>query len=715
MADQMTPEEIQAIFEEYENQVKANGRASEELTKRYKDAQRGVKDYTDNLKAAGQAFKSSFKDMTSSLTDGGKGVGEYSDVLRKGGDYIEKWASDSGPWGRAGALIVKGALQYAAAVAKQADTLFKGYQDISRAGATGSAGVEGLYNSMQKLGYGVEQLGDMAAVVKDNSDSLAALGGTVNEGTKRFADMAKDIRSSELGLQLEKMGVTVQEENKGIANYLKIQQITGQAQLKNQKELEAGAAEYLVQQERLTKLTGATADEQLAIREKAAAEERYGASQEALRAKNLGAIADRNDALNAVITKQYGEGTAQMFRNFSTGMMNSKEAQQFLRSFPDAARMIREGASMEDVQAAMKANGAQTLKNANILAQAGQSMDVYGNIAEIRKAQSAKDLKDSQATTDKELDVQDTATDALAKTARAQRDIRDSMQDLKQVGIMPVTKALQYMTDVINGITGFGAGAVKTILPKGAGGTSGGAESLDSAKNAAALKKISDNTVPANASDVDKVLATIRTRESGGNYGAQAKGSSASGAYQFIDSTWQAQAKKAGIGTEFKSAKEAPKEIQDAVAKNYVQDILKQAGGDVSKVPNAWYTGNIQGNMSPQALAANNGLTAQQYQANWMGTYNKIGGSAMASTGNTAGAAAVPAGPTSGYQNTMANTQAPTGPGANQVAQAQQMLGMGGGSSGSGGSASLDKHFAELNQTQKELLAINKKILQRQS
>ena len=76
MADQMTPEEIQAIFEEYENQVKANGRASEELTKRYKDAQRGVKDYTDNLKAAGQAFKSSFKDMTSSLTDGGKGVGE---------------------------------------------------------------------------------------------------------------------------------------------------------------------------------------------------------------------------------------------------------------------------------------------------------------------------------------------------------------------------------------------------------------------------------------------------------------------------------------------------------------------------------------------------------------------------------------------------------------------------------------------------------------
>jgi hypothetical protein len=38
MASQFTPEEIQEIFEQYENSIKANGRASEELTKKYKDA-----------------------------------------------------------------------------------------------------------------------------------------------------------------------------------------------------------------------------------------------------------------------------------------------------------------------------------------------------------------------------------------------------------------------------------------------------------------------------------------------------------------------------------------------------------------------------------------------------------------------------------------------------------------------------------------------------
>ncbi len=55
--------------------------------------------------------------------------------------------------------------------------------------------------------------------------------------------------------------------------------------------------------------------------------------------------------------------------------------------------------------------------------------------------------------------------------------------------------------------------------------------------------------------DVDQILSTIRQVESSNNYGAQAKGSSASGAYQFIDSTWQASTKKFGLGTEYARAR----------------------------------------------------------------------------------------------------------------------------------------------------------------
>jgi hypothetical protein len=125
-------------------------------------------------------------------------------------------------------------------------------------------------------------------------------------------------------------------------------------------------------------------------------------------------------------------------------------------------------------------------------------------------------------------------------------------------------------------------------------------------------------------SDSDRILATIRQRESSGNYNAQAKTTTASGAYQFIDSTWQGLTKKYGIGQEFGKAKLAPKEIQDAIARAYVNDILKEAGGDVSKVPLAWYTGNIQGKISDAGLRANNGLTPEAYQSKFMGEYNRM-------------------------------------------------------------------------------------------
>jgi hypothetical protein len=122
--------------------------------------------------------------------------------------------------------------------------------------------------------------------------------------------------------------------------------------------------------------------------------------------------------------------------------------------------------------------------------------------------------------------------------------------------------------------------------------------------------------LPLIPADIEKILATIRTRESGGNYGAQNPTSTASGAYQFIDGTWQSLTAKYGIGTEYSKAKLAPPEIQDAVAARYAQEILQEAGGDVTKVPLAWFTGNIRG----QSTAVSQSEVAN-YQRAWMDTY----------------------------------------------------------------------------------------------
>lgn len=127
---------------------------------------------------------------------------------------------------------------------------------------------------------------------------------------------------------------------------------------------------------------------------------------------------------------------------------------------------------------------------------------------------------------------------------------------------------------------------------------------------------------------VDDILNTIKSKESGGNYTIKNSSSSASGAYQFTDSTWRGLTRQYGVGGEFARAADAPPAIQDAVARRYVEDILRESGGDVSKVPLKWYTGNIEGKISSSALAANRGLTPQQYQADWLSRYAGVGGGA---------------------------------------------------------------------------------------
>jgi hypothetical protein len=139
----------------------------------------------------------------------------------------------------------------------------------------------------------------------------------------------------------------------------------------------------------------------------------------------------------------------------------------------------------------------------------------------------------------------------------------------------------------------------------------------------------SDVTAAPIPAEMAVILATIRHMESGGDYGVQASGSTASGAYGFLDSSW-------GRYGGFARAKEAPPPVQDAKAAELAAHILGRNGGDVSTIPVSWYIGHVPVGDEWDTVPipeAGNRITPREYQRRWMNRYNELLGNPGAWSG----------------------------------------------------------------------------------
>lgn len=129
--------------------------------------------------------------------------------------------------------------------------------------------------------------------------------------------------------------------------------------------------------------------------------------------------------------------------------------------------------------------------------------------------------------------------------------------------------------------------------------------------------------VKAYPEQIEYILATIRYLESRGIYTLPPNLGDASGAYQFIGSTWN------NYGG-YPAAYLAPPHIQDERAAQDVLKFLDQWNNDVSMVPVMWYL--PAASRQPELMDVipkpqhGNKLTIREYQTRWLGVFAFISG-----------------------------------------------------------------------------------------
>jgi hypothetical protein len=468
MATELTPEEIQEILNEYNDALAKNIPISKELAEAMKDADTGIKNYTANLKNSINQLGTSMKSLGSGMVSGASGASVFNNSINATADVIDSFASKFGILGKIIGGVVTAGAKYVAAVNQQADALYKNYQDLSRSGL--ATGMQDTFKNLQSMGYTMSEIGNMAGLMKENSEVLAQFGGTAANGAKQFAIMAKDIQYSDLGTQFKLMGMSVDNINSGIAGYMKIQQASGTLQKQTSDQMAASAAAYIEEQDKLTKLTGMSADQQNQIILQAQSDQRYAATQHELRARGDAeslAKAKRNDELLLELTAQFGPKTARAFQDYASGMMNSEDAQKFRRTFGGAANMIDKGVTNTSQIIDQARKDADTAQNSwATQAKAGNANKYMTDYAETVKGagqihgataeQQEQDALDQQKA---QKDGTDKQTKNMVNLTTSQRNTTQSFDLLINKGINPTTSAMKGLAGVINDVVDIAGGA----------------------------------------------------------------------------------------------------------------------------------------------------------------------------------------------------------------------------------------------------------------
>ena len=425
--------------------------------------------------------------------DGAEGLTAYSDYTRAVTNAIGTAASLVPGTGELLQSFANAVGSVIIAIQKSGDAQFKAFRELSSSGLV--MNMSDTFANLHGAGYTMAEMGKFTAIMKKNSTLFAALGGSAADGAKQFVDVATSIRESGLEEQYRNMGMSVDDINNSTAQYMKFQQLAGSGKKQTTAELTASISEYIDEQDRLTKLTGISAEAQNKANEHALSQEQYAAKNAELQARieKGGPDAEvakkemsRNREVIAFVAEN-AKGHADNLNKVLAGAINDPGYQKFAQNFPNATAAIQSGLNDSvKIMQMMQQDAQRSAKTHAQLAISGLSDKLYGSYSDTvhlagistDKMTEAKEKAFKTQTAQKE-GAMDASTANMAKMNQAQRDVNQDVDKIVNTAVPTMISGI----DKLAGMTAqlskmFGGINISELLSNfagGAGGTSGSA------------------------------------------------------------------------------------------------------------------------------------------------------------------------------------------------------------------------------------------------
>jgi hypothetical protein len=216
------------------------------------------------------------------------------------------------------------------------------FRDLSEVGAGFGQNLFELRNAAATAGLSLDQFSQL---VSNNSTAMGLLGSTTSEGATRFGRVTKQLRSQEAGLLA--LGYSVEGLNEGTAAYIELQAAAGQLRNKSDKQLIAGAQNYLTEIDLLSKVTGKSRKElQDEINDRMQA-----ANFNVLASKLSGEALTRFTANTTHTSAMLGKGFGDVMTDLGDGVAQSDFAKILASSVPGLQDLAEANARGELTQA----------------------------------------------------------------------------------------------------------------------------------------------------------------------------------------------------------------------------------------------------------------------------------------------------------------------------------------------------------------------------